>query len=232
MRTKRIIAVFGGTSAPSPQVLACAQQLGSAITAAGHLLLSGGTGPDDTSVKGRAITGAGRERWIGVEKDGPARVDKTNGGLVIWTGLGHKRNYLEAWMCDAAVGLPGGDGTVSEVTSALSLRRPVAFVGKWRTDVDLDASDVSSVLKDVVERTRRRFGNPTGTDGINARLAEDALLHSLDPLPPHRYFELCEADAVVKWIESVVAGPAPFADELRRIAGFEKVERWLEQPDS
>jgi hypothetical protein len=138
-------------------------------------------------------------------------------------------------MCDAAVALPGGDGTVSEVTSALSLGRAVAFVGEWRTDVDLDASDVSSVLKEIVKRARKRFGDPTGTDGINAPLAEDVLLHSLDPLPPYRYFDLCEAEAVLEWIDSVVAGPAPFAGEFRRIAGLKEVapkyERWLEQHD-
>jgi hypothetical protein len=212
-------------------VLACANELGRAITAAGHILLTGGPGRD--SVRGSAIDGAGSKPWIGVEKEGPVGAEEVGSGLVIQTGLGHKRNYVEASMCDAAAALPGGDGTVSEVTSALSLGRPVAFVGEWRTDVDLDASDVSSVL--IVKRTRKRFGNPTGTEGINAPLAEDALLHSLDPLPPYRYFELCEAEAVLEWIESVVPGPAPFAGEFSRIAGLKEVapryERWLERHD-
>src|SRR5262245_28946515 len=137
MRTECIIAVFGGSKTRSPEVLACAQQLGSAITAARHVLLSGGTGPDCTSgIKGcaivGAIVGAGSARWVGVAQDGPPDdgppdVEERNGGLVIWTGLGHKRNYLEASMCDAVVAFPGDDGTISEVTSALSLGRPVAF---------------------------------------------------------------------------------------------------------
>jgi hypothetical protein len=234
MRTERIIAVFGGTRPPPPpEVLACAEQLGRAITAARHVLLSGGTGPDNSSVKGRAIKGAGSKRWVGVEQSDPVRVEPKNpvepknGGLVIWTGLGHKRNYLEASM----VGGRGG-GTVSEVTSALSLGRPVAFVGNWRAEVNLDASDLSTVLEDIVDRTRERFGNPTGTDGIDARLAKDALLKALNPLRHYRYFELCEAEAVVKWIESVVPGPGSFTGEFR-IAGLEKVvpdyERWLQQ---
>jgi hypothetical protein len=235
MRTERIIAVFGGTTPPPPpEVLACAEQLGRAITAERHVLLSGGTGPDDNSVKGCAITGAGSARWVGVEQSGPVRVEPKNGGLVIWTGLGHKRNYLEASMVDAAIALPGGrgGGTVSEVTSALSLGRPVAFVGNWRAEVNLDASDLSTVLEDIVDRTRERFGNPTGTDGIDARLAKDALLKALNPLRHYRYFELCEAQAVVKWIESVVPGPGSFTGEFR-IAGLVKVvpdyERWLQQ---
>jgi SLOG cluster4 family len=209
-------------------VLASANELGRAIAAAGHILLTGGPGRD--SVRGSAIDGAGSKPWIGVEKEGPVDAEEVGSGLVIRTGLGHKRNYVEACMCDAAVALPGGDGTVSEVTSALSLGRPVAFVGEWRTDVD-----VSSVLKEIVNRTRKRFGNPTGTDGINAPLAEDVLLHSLDPLPPYQYFELPEAGAVLEWIESEVPGPAPFAGAFRRSAGLDEVapryERWLEQHD-
>jgi predicted Rossmann-fold nucleotide-binding protein len=235
MRTERIIAVFGGTRPPPPsEVLACAEQLGRAITDARHVLLSGGTGPDNSSVKGRAITGAGSKRWVGVVQSGPVRVEPKNGGLVIWTGLGDRRNYLEASMCDAAIALPGGDGTVSEVASALSLGRPVAFVGNWRAEVNLDASDISTVLEDMVDRTRRRFGNPTGTDGIDARLARGALLKALNPLRHYRYFEVCQAQAVVKWIESVVPGPGSFMGEFR-IAGLEEeevvrpYERWLQQ---
>jgi len=235
MRIERIIAVFGGTTpSPPPEVRACAEQLGRAITDAGHVLLTGGTGPDKHSVKGCAITGAGSKRWVGVEQSGPVGVEPKNGGLVIRTGLGHKRNYLEASMVDAAVALPGGPsgGTVSEVTSALSLGRPVAFVGNWRAEIDLDEPDLSSVLKDIVGRTRKRFGNPAGTDGIDVRLGEDALLKALNPLRNYRYFELCEAQAVVKWIESVVPGPGSFIGEFH-IAGLEQVvpdyERWLQQ---
>jgi hypothetical protein len=173
------------------------------------------------------------EPWVGVDQGGPVRAEESDGGLAIWTGLGHKRNYLEACMCDAAIALPGGDGTVSEVTSSLSLDRPVAFLGDWRADIDLDALDLSSVLKKIVERTRRRFGNPNSTDGINVLIAEDTLLHALKHLPPYRYFDLCEAEAVAEWIESVVPGPAPFSGEFPRLAGLEKVardyDRWIDQ---
>jgi hypothetical protein len=233
IRTKRIVAVFGGSSAPSADVLACAKKLGHTITERGHVLLTGGTGPGDKSVKAVAIEGAGSERWVGVDQSGPDRTEEKDGGLVVWTGLGHKRNYLEACICDAAVALPGGDGTVSEVTSSLSLDRPVAFVGDWDADVDLDALDRSSVLKDIVQRTQTRFGNGTGTDEITPLIAEESLLRALQQLPPYRYFELCEAQAAVEWIESVVPGPPPFQGEFPRLAALEEVardfERWIEQ---
>jgi hypothetical protein len=234
MRTARIVAVFGGGGASPEEVLACAEQLGRAIAAAGHVLLTGGIGCDDNSVKGRAICGAGSARWVGVERDGPPHVEEKDGGLVIWTGLGHKRNYLEGIDVRRGGGLLGKRGTVSETTSALSLGRPVAFVGEWRDVIDLDVSDLSSMLNRMVQRTWKRFGKPTGTDGINALLSKEALLHALDHLPDYRYFELCKAEDVVEWIQSVVPGPAPFAGDFLPIEGLEEIarcyKRWLEPP--
>jgi uncharacterized protein (TIGR00725 family) len=233
IRTRRIIAVFGGSGAPSGEVLACAKNLGHIINLKGHVLLTGGTGPGVTSVKEIAIEGAGSERWVGVDPSGPDRPEERDGGLVVRTGLGHKRNYLEACLCDAAIALPGKDGTVSEVTSSLSLDRPVAFVGEWRTDVDLDSLDRSSVLRNIVQRTRTRFGNGTGTDEITPLIAEGALLRALRELPPYRYFELCDAEAAVEWVESVVPAPPPFAGAFPGWSAFDDVrpvyERWIEE---
>jgi predicted Rossmann-fold nucleotide-binding protein len=243
--TQRVIAVFGGTADPEPsrsggitepcggEVKACAKQLGSAITTPGHVLLSGGTGPDDEGAKGCAIAGADPKPWVGVAQKPPADPDepvtKKNGGRVIWTGLYHKRNYLEASMVDAAVALPGGRGTVSEVTSALSLKRPVAFVGNW-AEVNLKGSesDRSSVLDKIVERTLKRFEGQPVNAGIDKRLTKKALRQALDPLPPCEYFELCDAQAVVKWIESVVPRPGLDLFEVLRIAGLETAARCYE----
>ena len=58
VRTKRIIAVFGGST--STDVLASAQKLGHVIAEEGQILLTGGTGPatDFVSVK-KSDTGKG-----------------------------------------------------------------------------------------------------------------------------------------------------------------------------
>jgi predicted Rossmann-fold nucleotide-binding protein len=235
IRTKRVIAVFGGSGKPPPEVLDCAEKLGSAITARGHLLLTGGTGPGEDSVKAVAITGAGPAPWAGVAQGGPIGASEEHGGLVIRTGLGDKRNYLEACICDAAVALPGSDGTVSEVTSSLSLSRPVAFVGnQWREKFDLDA-DRPAALQNMVQATRMRFARAPANDTIDPLVAEDALMRALDHLPDYRYFELGEAEPVVQWIESVVPAPVPFAGEFRPVPGLEGVardyERWLRHHD-
>jgi predicted Rossmann-fold nucleotide-binding protein len=245
--TLRVIAVFGGTadSEPSPsgkdtdpcrgEVKACAKQLGSAITAEDrHVLLTGGNGPKDKGAKGCAIAGAVPNRWVGVLKEPPGPgepMGEKEGGLVIPTGLKHKRNYLEASMIDAAVALPGGDGTVSEVTSALSLKRPVAFVGNW-AEYNLkeseSESDRSAVLDKMVKTTLDLFKRQPANAGIDERLTKEVLRRALDSLPPCEYFKLCDAQKVVEWIESHVPRPGLDLFEDLRIAGLEKAARCYE----
>ena len=191
-------------------------------------------------LKGSAINGAGSKPWVGVDPNGPiVPLKKKLGGRVIQTGLGDKRNYVEASMCDAAIALPGRKGTVSEVTSCLSLGRPVAFVGNWRTNnddlenVDLEGSDRSLVLEEIVKTSREKFDNLTSDEGITRLIKDALLLLKPDRLPPHAYFELCEAEATVAWIASVVT--ESFAGEFPRIAGLENLgdaareyESWLD----
>ena len=141
-RTKRIIAVFGGAGATKDD-RALAEELGRAITEAGHVLLTGGTYQpempiEEMPIKDRAIRGAGASPWIGVDRTKKLRAAefKRMGGCgaVLTSDLAQMRNYLEAVMCDGAIALRGKTGTRSEVTSALSLQRPVALVGpawKW-----------------------------------------------------------------------------------------------------
>ena len=149
---KRVIAVFGPTprkekdpKSPnygkvipvSREILRCARFAG-ALIGEKHILLTGGAGPGDDSVKDTAIAGAREAEgaWVGVLQGDEAPPD---GGAqsprhhVIPTGLRHRRNFLEALMCDAAIAFVGGPGTRSEVACAFALQRPVALVGQdWR----------------------------------------------------------------------------------------------------
>jgi uncharacterized protein (TIGR00725 family) len=123
-RTKVIIAVFGGDD---PDAVDRARKLGALIAGRSHILLTGGTRPGTNPVRESAILGAGSSPWVGVGRANKIDAAELDRGFVIYTDLGHKRNYLEACLCDAAIGLTGGDGTVSEVTFSLALQRPVVF---------------------------------------------------------------------------------------------------------
>lgn len=189
-RQTRIIAVFGGSD--DPVHLGLARELGEAIAAARQWPLSGGTGPGHDSVKDCAILGARPSPWIGVGRDKTTTCWESpdaKQGFVITSALGHKRNYLEASMCDAAIALPGGDGTLSEAASSLSLGRPVAFVGdEWKKDdAYLDGPDLGRALKAMAERTAKRFAkSPVG--------------HALDPLlEPAAFHSTLAGRRLVYW---------------------------------
>lgn len=138
-----IVAVFG-----SQQHALAAMALGKAIAEKKWILLTGGDGDsqDNCSVKNAAIAGAAEcGRWVGVHRTEDKTGGKTDGiglpcyrhvgnGLVLEPRLGHKRNFLEAYLCDGAIAIAGGEGTISEVASCLYLKKKVVFVG-WNDKV-------------------------------------------------------------------------------------------------
>jgi hypothetical protein len=127
-----VVAVFGSNT-PLPGELEAARFLAAAIAAEGATLLTGGDGSDPSTVKdaaiitARAIPSAG---WIGV-LNGPEAADpETVGshGLLVTPGTGHRRNFVEACLCDAAIAIGHSPGTSSEALFAMFLRRPVILV--------------------------------------------------------------------------------------------------------
>ena len=235
MRTRRIIAVFGGNDQPTP-VLTCAKETGRTIAERGQILLTGGTRPTGDSVKSNAIDGAGDSAWVGVKKEGPPAANPAKAskcGLVISTGLGDKRNYLEACLCDVAVAFPGGRGTISEVTCSLSLGRPVAFVGEWDEQYRLDATDPDPVLANLIESTANRFANTKGSDVINRAIASPVIRGGLDSLPAYKYFALSAVDDLLSWIQRVKPDAQAFAGHFPPIEGFGEAatayDAWLQK---
>jgi predicted Rossmann-fold nucleotide-binding protein len=132
--TQRIIAVFG-PSGPN-KLSVTASSLGEQI-ATSDILLTGGTGILDKSVKEQAIVGAERAieagsagRWIGVPKAGNRTASPSHGrGFLLRTEYRNERNYINALLCDSAIALKGGPGTDSEVAFCLVLGRPVVLLG-------------------------------------------------------------------------------------------------------
>jgi predicted Rossmann-fold nucleotide-binding protein len=233
-RTKRIIAVFGGSN--DEDVLALAEELGRAIGKENQVLLTGGTSPARAPVKNRAILGAGSWPWIGVDRkrDAPAEWSrKPERGFVITSDLDHKRNYLEALMCDAAVVVEGGKGTRSELTSALSLHRPVALVGDyWKSVCDTLQADRSRALDSLLDATFETFDGSRGdNDAFDSDLTREAMRSALNGVLTYKCFgSQTSATDVLRWIKSVVADDESFrgrfpVDVHEEVA--EAYEKWL-----
>ena len=208
-----VVAVFGGNTV-GPAVLETAAAVGGLIAARGAIVLTGGDGRGRGEVKEDALAGARtRGRWIGVVNslgDVPT-YDADERSFVLHPRIGHQRNFLGAAMCDAAVVLEGGDGTISELVSTLCLGKPVLLVGEsWRTawpavwalfhggDADRRA---------LVEVTRRRLGSGRGP---LAHAVQDVVTEErLAVTPACRHADLVDAVTTADdWLDSLVGVPS------------------------
>lgn len=252
---RKIAAIFGPTYRKAKggkqerkvpkSILDCARDLGAKI-AAHNIVLTGGEGPGECSVKDVAIAGAGSGPWIGVIQRGGLETECHNvgNGIVVPTELKHKRNFLEALMCDAAVAfmLPDGPGTRSEVACALALRRPVALVGKgWRA-LDLAGHGGPKQVADLFEEAREYLDESTVedatafTDWIHTCLSREHGKQIIDWLQktcpkPYRHFEEHQASAIRTWVENAPipnAPPREFPSIPRRGPALESYARWLQ----
>jgi hypothetical protein len=229
VRPKAIIAVFGGTD---HKAVGLAREFGTIIASRGQILLTGGMVPGSKRVSESAIAGVGASPWIGVAR-AENRIDafESGGGFVISTDLDHKRNYLEAYLCDAAVGLRGDEGTRSEVTFALSLHRPVAFVGDhWRPDWDLGRNR-DGVLESLLDDAFTRVGSSTGRPKLDELLDERVVKRGLQHLPAYEYFSGHRPSDVIDWILQALSSSPNLAGRFPDIDGYDRVaaeyEAWI-----
>ena len=135
-----VVAIFGTNDATADE-LAAAELLGAAVHKAQAVLLTGGDLKPSRPrhVKDAAIFAAngaaspGRPaRWIGVANKETAAPAQWHGAdaVVLTPGWGHRRNFVEACLCDAAVAVGGASpGTSSEALFSLYLGRPLLVVG-------------------------------------------------------------------------------------------------------
>ena len=168
--------------------------------------------------------------WIGVDRSGKVAAVEQGSGLRISTDLDHKRNYLEAALCDIAVCLSGGDGTVSEATFALALGRPVAFWGDdWSDKLHFGGPKQPLAVEWMIERTMKRVGDePTGRRSIDTFINRRGLAAKLAKPPPFAVFGSSRsASKLLRWVNSNITVKGGFP----KIAGYEAVGRdfdaWL-----
>jgi predicted Rossmann-fold nucleotide-binding protein len=165
---RKIIAVFGPSGPNALSVTA--SSLGEQI-AANDILLTGGTGIPDESVKEQAIVGAERAigagsagRWIGVPKAGKPTVSPSHRrGFLVKTAYRNERNYINALLCDSAIALKGGPGTDSEVAFCLVLGRPIVLFGPEWNDLERQLRQPTSAGTAVAVMIDRMF--PPGNSG-------------------------------------------------------------------
>jgi hypothetical protein len=138
-----VFAVFGAND-PSDDELFAARLIGAAVNVRGAVLLTGGVGSALDTVKDAALDAANRAgsedsppTWMGVTNTEAAGAPVWHGesSVVVQPGWGHRRNFVEACLCDVAVALGASSpGTTSEALFGLYLGRPLIILGDASTD--------------------------------------------------------------------------------------------------
>ncbi len=154
------IAVIGSASAPR-DVLELAEDLGREIARRGHVLVCGGRG----GVMEAACRGAKEEGGITVgvlpgedHEEANPYVD-----VKLPTGLGEARNALVVRAGEAVIAVAGGWGTLSEISLARKMGRPVIGLkpsGGWARELaergEIEGAESPKEAVDLAERLAQR----------------------------------------------------------------------------
>ena len=69
------------------------------------------------------------------------------------TNMGISRNALLAYNCDVAVAISGKYGTLSEISYALQLEKPIIGLHSWKMNEFRNVDDPNEVIKFIKENT-------------------------------------------------------------------------------
>lgn len=126
-----IVGVMGGGETATAEHCRLAYRMGQLIARQGWVLLNGGrpAGIMEASARGAREYGG---LTVGILPGRDSRSASAYIDIVIATGMGDGRNYINALSSHVVVALPGQAGTVSEIALALKNNKQVILLG-WDT---------------------------------------------------------------------------------------------------
>lgn len=69
--------------------------------------------------------------------------------IPIATGLGYTRNTIVSGCADAVIALPGEYGTLSEISFALNMKKPVIGIGSWKIKGMIQVKNAREAVREV-----------------------------------------------------------------------------------
>lgn len=137
-----------------------AHAVGRCVAERGGVVVCGGLGGVmEAACRGAAEAGGVAVAILPGSDEGAANPWAT---VIIPTGLGHARNVLVVQAGRAVVALPGAMGTLSEVSIALKIGRPVVGVRAWG---DVAGVEVAADAEEAVARAFARVKERSGGGG-------------------------------------------------------------------
>ena len=144
MNFKARISVFGGRQI-TDEIYDDSRELGRILGKGGYLVYcGGGNGVMEAVSKGVDESGG---ICVGILKG--LTLDEMNSyvHIPVATNMGISRNALLAYNCDIAVAISGQYGTLSEISYALQLEKPVVGLHSWDLEKIYKANSVNGVIK-------------------------------------------------------------------------------------
>ncbi|MBN2344840.1 MAG: TIGR00725 family protein [Candidatus Aminicenantes bacterium] len=128
MSAKKRVGLIGG-SAPSPEHLRTAEDMGRLVAENGYILVNGGLkGVMEASARGAKAAGG----WvIGILPGKAAQEANSFTDIAVPTGLGYLRNALVVLNADVLVAVDGSYGTLSEIAYAQVFGKKVFGIQTW-----------------------------------------------------------------------------------------------------
>lgn len=128
IRQKKMISVCCGAF-PSAKEAELAYEVGREIARRGAILVCGGLGGSmEEACRGSKEEGG---MTIGIIPVYEKQTANEFVDIVIPTGLGHARNNIVAATGDGVIGVGGSWGTLSELSIAFKMGKPVVSLGGW-----------------------------------------------------------------------------------------------------
>lgn len=150
MKKKKVFVGVIGAGKCSKKIFALAEEVGEEIAKAGAILICGGLG----GVMEGAAKGAKGAKGITVgilpgdsKEEANPYID-----IPIVTYMGEARNLVVIRSSDAVIALPGKYGTLSELSFALKLEKPVAGITTWDiSEKIIKVKDPREAVKSVLD---------------------------------------------------------------------------------
>lgn len=129
MKKKKVFVGVIGAGKCSKKIFALAEEVGKEIAKSGAILVCGGLG----GVMEGAAKGAKEAKGITIGILPGASKGEANPyiDIPIITGIGEGRNLMVIRSSDAIIALPGKYGTLSELSFAVKLDKPVVGISTW-----------------------------------------------------------------------------------------------------
>ena len=125
-RLRQILVIGNNTNGCTPRHEEIAYQTGSAIAGSGSVLITGGLGGVMAAASHGASDAGGIS--IGIVPQDDNSMANEHCSIVIPTGMGLARDFLNALSADGIIIIGGGSGTLSEVCAAYMYKKPMVAI--------------------------------------------------------------------------------------------------------